>query len=566
MTPSACPPRTQQVAPDKPEAATARIELEAGGTVCIGGQVCHITAPLGMGSFGVVWAAECESVGEVAVKEIAYHTEAELMRATYEANLLYTLTCSLNPEHACRIPAFVAAELVAASASSEPDARQDRPSCMRLAMTRLAGEPLDRWLHDNQELWHCQGGCGDGIVAAALCLEAGRFAKELIQQLAPALEGIAPFAYHRDVNAHNILISVREAADGALYPQYALVDFGLAVDSTRWMDRDSGNPGGKSEWEFLDVGGDCRYWPASAWLQFEGGCQELAQVRALCQEYQRHLDLQGLGITALQVLAEMLPFSQHSAEQPSGLVEGDGGAATFFPELLVLQQVWSEYWHAATRYWVDLLDTFKNNGDWNVLKNEFVALGVHSIIADRLQTLRQALAEAQLGSHRHGLLSGGLFAALRTLISGGEERAGPTRWAEARTLLEEGEASDEGISHLSAVRTREPFPSREHDGPSAKPAAAPAIAETFPESSRVDTANVLAVVHTLPGPSSAAGRAAPARDDFLERLAGVAAKFAELKRDMQKLEESDRERAAWLSSRSRAWQNSHSPCSEIVAC
>merc|ERR1719327_2027930 len=107
-------------------------------------------------------------------------------------------------------------------------------------MTRLAGEPLDRWLHDNHRRLQLQAGTASGGAEAlelrARCLDACRFAREVIEQLAPAMGGIAPFAYHRDVNAHNILISVSED-EGVLYPQYALVDFGLAVDAARWMDR-----------------------------------------------------------------------------------------------------------------------------------------------------------------------------------------------------------------------------------------------------------------------------------------------------------------------------------------
>ncbi|CAL1144726.1 unnamed protein product [Cladocopium goreaui] len=181
------------------------------------------------------------------------------------------------------------------------------------------------------------------------------------------MAAISQVTYHRDVNAHNILV---QAAPGAPAPEgrapsYGLVDFGLAVDASGWCDPSPSNPGGKSEWEFLDVGGDCRYWPVSAWRQFEAGCRALVQEDFLCVEYQTHLDLQGLGLTAVQVLSSMLP--------------GDVKA----PELKRLQELWQLYWEDASCYWASLLDTFRHGGDWTALKQDFVARKVYRIMADR---------------------------------------------------------------------------------------------------------------------------------------------------------------------------------------
>eukprot|EP00913_Durusdinium_trenchii_P023616 g22188.t1 len=91
-------------------------------------------------------------------------------------------------------------------------------------------------------------------------------ARALLEQLAPTMAAISKVTYHRDVNAHNILAHL----EGDRPPvSFGLVDFGLAVDASTWMDVSAANPLGKSEWEYLDVGGDCRYWPVSAWRQFE---------------------------------------------------------------------------------------------------------------------------------------------------------------------------------------------------------------------------------------------------------------------------------------------------------
>eukprot|EP00959_Pyramimonas_sp_CCMP1952_P043471 909128-Pyramimonas_sp.AAC.1 len=63
-------------------------------------------------------------------------------------------------------------------------------------MTRIAGDPLDSFLERRAS----QGGPRAGLQ------EASFFARQLLVQLAPAFEHISELAYHRDVNAHNILV------------------------------------------------------------------------------------------------------------------------------------------------------------------------------------------------------------------------------------------------------------------------------------------------------------------------------------------------------------------------
>eukprot|EP00435_Cladocopium_sp_Y103_P046153 s720_g13.t1 len=239
--------------------------------------------------------------------------------------------------------------------------------------------------------------------------EAVASARALLQQLAPTMAAISQVTYHRDVNAHNILVQAAAGGEGRA-PSYGLVDFGLAVDASGWCDPSPSNPGGKSEWEFLDVGGDCRYWPVSAWRQFEAGCRALVQEDFLCVEYQTHLDLQGLGLTAVQVLSSMLP--------------GD----LKVPELKRLQELWQLYWEDASCYWASLLDTFRHGGDWTALKQDFVARKVYRIMADRLRSLRTALSDALEAAAAANLSgedswppgSASLFWALLAMISCGE--------------------------------------------------------------------------------------------------------------------------------------------------
>lgn len=422
-------------------------ELTAGRPIWINGLLCQITSPLGMGSFGVVWAAECEGVGEVAVKEIVCQTETELSRAAYEAQLLYVLTHNSMqksrwrdeskeaplrtiPAELARIPAYVASDVTSAGSGAFR---------MRLAMSRVCGAPLDRFLSERQVCLQkiCEPIENSPAQSHShLIAEAFHFGRALITQIVPAMEFITSLAYHRDVNAHNILISIQECREGS-EPQFGLVDFGLAVDAALWKDKSATNPHGQSEWRHLDVGGDCRYWPTSAWLQFEVGCYELAESQALCQEYQTHLDFQGLGITALQVLAEMLPVRTASG---ATLGINTTPELSTTPELQKLQVVWASYWESATHFWAELLETFRNAGDWNALKNKFISIGVHEIISNKLHAVRVAIAEARDAFMKAPPAAGFrdacvFFTALLVMISSGEERVRPTSWEDVRLCL-----------------------------------------------------------------------------------------------------------------------------------
>lgn len=206
---------------------------------------------------------------------------------------------------------------------------------------------------------------------------------------------------------------------------FGLVDFGLAVDLADWQ-----GPVTPSSWHLVDIGGDCRYWPMSAWLQFECGWKELSKYPPLAEEYQSQLDLHAMGITALQALAAM-----------SLSTEGEG----LPPSIQNLQVAWEHYWKDATRFWERLLDVFRRGGDQNALKVRCIQDGVHNIVGANLASLRTSLREASdtcgsappaLGLRR----AQPLFAALLELVSAGgtvgvDEGARAPTWQAVRKLL-----------------------------------------------------------------------------------------------------------------------------------
>lgn len=496
------------------ESPREELELSAGTTVKIGDVTCNITSALGMGSFGAVWAAEGPNSLELAVKEIVCHSHAELLNALFESHLLRVL----GGEVGNRSP-LLAKELreargdVSGDAFGERDRAQagstsPRGTCagmvpslfavgtscigndtwrVRLGMTRIPGEPLDVFLEDRRrrnrrERRELGGAAPSAAIVRRQFGEACYYARELLNQLVPAFEQISAVAFHRDVNSHNILIDSSGGANAV--PRYGLVDFGLAVDSICWRNEEGAAPSGNrpsrvgrdgvSTWHYLDVGGDCRYWPLSAWMQFLAGWRELDACPSLCFEYKMQLDLHALGITVMQVIAELLPippdFSVENLENGGSGFGGKGPEDAYdaLPrEVWKLRLVWDRYWGRVSPLHGRLIDTFHNGGDWNALKLDCITSCVHDKLAEDLRLLRMAVREAldacrsaeAVGGEGHKASSkdsaavpagaSGLFAAMLMLVSDGqgEETAhGPHAWQLIGSLLHAGSSGERAVA------------------------------------------------------------------------------------------------------------------------
>jgi len=345
---------------------------------------------------------------------------------------------------------------------------------IRLAMTRLSGKPLDTFLRHRQlELQQVEHGSEANVLTAVG--EACEFSRKLLTQLGPAFEQfIAGVSYHRDVNAHNILV---ELADNS--PYYGLVDFGLAVDVLSWhgdggqefgsQDRPSRiGQDGASTWHNLDVGGDCRYWPVSAWVQFLLGWTELEAQPVLRSEYRTRLDMHSLGLTALQVLVESMPSLPDAPVWPS-FSHGGAPEVAAVHELYKVRAAWERYWSLVSPLHGRLMDTFHNGGDWDVLKADCLEVNVHEAIARSLRAIRLTMIKARSACMRiqatdEGLPGGsfsrqrtvGLMTALLHMIGCGDstlesaDMAGPTEvevpgpeaWRQVRLALHEGSGGD----------------------------------------------------------------------------------------------------------------------------
>lgn len=432
--------------------------------IITGGGTCRIKKPLGMGSFGAVWEAEQTGGGPaLALKEILCHSHVDLVNAQFEGSLLESFK-GKEPgkmDSASILPVLVGSDMSPLS---------DNLYRVRLAMTRLPGQPLDTFLRIRQEEQ-----LPDQRSAASrieTMNEAFHFAWELLQQLAPAFEEhLAALAYHRDVNAHNILIDFANSPN----PKYGLVDFGLAVDVQSWQGelevQERAQPSrqtrvgqdGATTWHHLDVGGDCRYWPVSAWVQFLLGWTELECNPMLRSEYRTRLDMHSLGLTALQVLVETMP--------PDLSLPPGHSAGGLFAELQSLKSGWERYWAMVTPLHSRLMETFHNGGDWDVLKAHCLDNNVHEAIAAELRGIRGAIIRAHAAGRSLPSNSGfcsetaaGLHTALLLLIGcgdrshevegtvgpGAEEVPGPNVWRQVRMSL----SDKDGMSPSSPGKPR----------------------------------------------------------------------------------------------------------------
>ncbi|CAK0829416.1 unnamed protein product, partial [Prorocentrum cordatum] len=242
--------------------------------------------------------------GEVALKDVHCRNHAALRQSLFEVQLLLALEreALLRPDAGeLRIP-----RCFSYTVDSHVDGWR-----VRTAMSCLPGEQLELWLH----------GMSDAACARAASVpwtshlrQGCAMADLLIRQLGPTLELLAPLAWHRDVNSHNVLVSDApghlgaEEADSAA--SFWLCDLGLAVASESWVS-DPAPPGAsgaeQGAWRVTDIGGDCRYWPASSWMVHCYGADYLASRQDFCRQYQTRLDVHGLGITAIEVICSVCP-------------------------------------------------------------------------------------------------------------------------------------------------------------------------------------------------------------------------------------------------------------------
>lgn len=409
----------------------------------VAGRTFVLDGILGKGSFGVVYCAYEEDSTtdgkpvEAAVKEIRCRSEKERKQAEYEAALMKRLSSERIGNANSTRPLSMDSD--GSHGGSGPSSQSHRRLCcpallahqsvatapnnwtVMIAMERVPGIPLDDFTKDTKLSYQ------EGV---ALC-------RELLEQLCPTLERVAPHCVHRDINAHNIMLHAPVTPSTASEtgprddrpaisdnkPRFTLIDFGLATETTSWRTGD---------WKSKDIGGDCRYWPVSSWKLFMFGFRYLLQDTQVANEYLYNLDVHSLVLTCVQLLVEVA-----------------GGK---FPDCAaVLEKAWSKYWEDALRFWKQLYACFKSRaGDWNALKCAFTQQQVVDTTERNLKALRAALS-ACANAEGEAASTSALFRTLSRML-GGEV----VEWSELTRVLnsteKSGAALEEGVKSVAPAR------------------------------------------------------------------------------------------------------------------
>jgi len=347
--------------------------------VCIGDHCFQCLDVLGKGSYSEVWRArvltEGAGVTEVALKDVLGRSEGELEQAMFEVKILLELERSVTTkginQDQMRIPRCISYKV-----SQTPDGGR-----VRMAMTVAPGESLDVFMLKPGPAWWTRSttiqiGCA--------------LAAQLVRQLAPTLDNLAPIAWHRDISSHNILINgLQEETTARTVVEsttFWLIDFGLAVDSQTWVLDEA--------WRTKDIGGDCRYWPPSSWIMHLLGPEGFLHRPAFCEQYKHRLDIHGLGISALELLCTVALMAPSS----DGLNKHERQGAW-----VQLFQVWQVYRQDVWRWWSEVYTVFSQGGDLKPVQHKLLQEGIIEQLMAILAKLRRALRGCAARAEEPGL-------------------------------------------------------------------------------------------------------------------------------------------------------------------
>jgi len=325
---------------------------------------------------------------EVALKDVWCKMDSALKQSIFEAQVLLDVERKSlldGPKAASRLR-------LPRCFSYRVDPTGDGWS-VRTAMTRLPGEQLDDWLRR-------EAVAVEDILRTTVAnnlrprpwtshLRRGfAMVRRLLSQMGYTLDRLAAVAWHRDVNSHNILVSDSvnvstplDVMGSGRRCSFWLCDLGLAVDSPSWGTDDGA-------WRTADIGGDCRYWPASCWMVHCYGSKFLAGHKDFCRQYRSRLDIHGLGVTGVEVLC-----STAGAARAAGAPAPEGKGAEASELWGSLLEVWKRYRDATGQWWEDIYNALSASGtvDFETVRSQLLREDVAQQVATLTSDLRSAL-------------------------------------------------------------------------------------------------------------------------------------------------------------------------------
>jgi hypothetical protein len=228
--------------PTPPAIVPKVIASRPGDFVQVGRRTYEVVRELGRGAFGIVWEAQEYMDGAnggesalAAVKCSVPSSQPAMDGAVFETHVLKQLTEALpfDVHTAARVPRYFGHSVVAGAAGK---------SAVTVAMTKLQGMPLDKWLYGVSEKTLMKinmtelldGPLPDGKHSTHGLVAASSVATALLSQISPVFAALSGIAFHRDISAHNFLVKDSQIADGINSPDFAVLDFGLAVRAHSW--------------------------------------------------------------------------------------------------------------------------------------------------------------------------------------------------------------------------------------------------------------------------------------------------------------------------------------------
>jgi len=334
-----------------------------GAVITIGQTQFVVGGVLGEGAYARVWAAEGPAQEDVAIKEMrcgqgpGILPDATLQRAMFEVSAMQKLADGQEDNSS---PTICAPRVIDHQFWPLGPAAPGAYLC-RVAMSRRAGVPLVDWLERrtrrSRSVAPRSGVDSDEV--GRYCrsfFDAVMVARTMLVQLCPTFEKLnLGIAYHRDVNARNLLIysptdgDPNEQAIGAAPPdssllQCSIVDFGNSTDARAWI-----GPPQEGSWQVENPTGDARYWGPASWLRFLGGAQAVLSDAGLTRQYARRLDIFAMAICALEIIGKL-----HNVECPPeltlrSLARMRGAEVRLVHCIQRLRNSWSAYWTMAVR-------------------------------------------------------------------------------------------------------------------------------------------------------------------------------------------------------------------------
>lgn len=322
--------------------------------VNIGGQIFDLGSELGRGAFGVVREAimRGEGDGKVVAVKASKIQNVDVVSEFIECHVLQRLNriLSANSSEATRrVPQYLA--------------HCREASEVTLAMTKVAGCPLDSWLYGTDG--------SDGHQASLGFAGACSFATSLLSQMVPVFVALQPIAFHRDISGHNFMIE-DSGADDCM--KFTMIDFGLAVETLDW----------KENWRTSGIGGDPRYWsPAHLSHILYGASVMENQSPVFARLYQERLDHYSFGVLLLELVFGLWNFSSNDAR-----------SAVCVPVAVVTARVcWKIYWARVH----EMFEIFQlNKKDSNRMRQQLVASRLPDIITEAHTELCYALRAAAM--------------------------------------------------------------------------------------------------------------------------------------------------------------------------